>query len=112
MDKKDEKRNLPRVEVKWPITIFTDNDTMEGESRNITTEGLYICCDKPLPLKDVFRMTIKPPHHQAIGVTGKIVWSDLYGLDDDKGVYCMGICLVEITDEEKRLLNDMVSAYL
>ena len=112
MDRKKERRHLPRVEVMWPVTLFTDDNTIEGESRNISSEGLYICCDKPLPLNNVFRMSIKPPHHQAIGVTGKIIWSDLYGIDDDKDVFGVGICLAKISEDDRRLLNDLISIYL
>jgi hypothetical protein len=112
MPTEKERRQLPRVEVDWPITIFTDEGAVEGESKNITSDGLYINCDKPLPLNNIFRISIKPPHHQAIGVTGKIVWSDLYGIDDGDDLFGVGICLVEISEDDRNFLKDLISIYL
>ncbi|MFC1866924.1 PilZ domain-containing protein [Thermodesulfobacteriota bacterium] len=112
MDNNEERRRIPRIEVSWSISIFMDEETIEGESRNISSEGLYICIDKPLPLNETFRISITPPHHQAIGVTGKIIRSDLYGIDGDKGVCCIGVCLVEISEDDRRSLNDLISVYL
>ena len=108
----EDRRNLPRIEVNWPITIFTDEGDVEGESKNITSDGLYICCDKPLPLNHVFSISIRPPHHQAIGVTGKIIWSDLYGIDAGDDIFGVGVCLVEISGDDRKYLKDLISIYL
>lgn len=107
----DERRNVPRAEVAWPVTVFDEHNTIEGESRNISAKGLYICCDKPLPVNQVFGISIHPPNHQAIGVTGKVVWSDLYGIDDDKGIFGVGVCLIEISEEEQHVLKELISNY-
>ena len=107
-----ERRQLPRVDINWPITIYTDNDKIEGETKNITSEGLYVCCENPLPLNKVFRMSVNPPEHQSFGLTGKVVWSDLYGIEGNENVYGMGICLVEISDNEQIQLHNILSNYV
>lgn len=112
MATEEERRNQPRIEINWPITIYTDKGDIEGESKNITSEGLYISCEKPLPLNNLYSISIKPPHHQAIGVTGKIVWSDLYGIDDGEDIFGVGICLVEISEDDRDYLKGLISAYL
>ena len=104
-----ERRKEPRSDLKWPVSIFIDGDTIDGESRNITVNGVYICCEKPLRLNDTYRMLINPPHHQALDITGKVIWSDLYGLDKEMTVYCVGLCFVEISKEERVFLNDLIS---
>jgi len=109
MDNKDDKREHPRIEVTWPIKIYIDKEVINGEVSNISVEGIYICCEKPLRLGDTFRISVAPPHHQTIGVTGKVVWSDLYGLDNEKAVYGVGICLMEIADEDRHFLNNLIS---
>jgi hypothetical protein len=107
-----ERRQLPRVEVNWPITIYTDINKMEGETQNISSEGLYICCDNPLPLNKIFRMSISPPEHQSIGVTGKVVWSDMYGIEGKEDFYGIGICLVKISSAEQKQLHNIISNYV
>ncbi len=108
MESNNERREQSRVEIIWPITVFTDKGMIEGETVNITLDGIHIRCDDPLPMDNTFRMSILPPHHQAIGVTVKVIWSDLYGLDDSEGTYGVGMCLVEISGEDRRFLDTLV----
>ena len=108
MNDVSERRDHPRIEVEWPIALYFDDEIIEGTTKNITTDGIYICCNQPLPLDKVFRVSITPPNHQAVGVTGKVVWSDLYGLGDGKDVFGVGICLVEMSDKDRHYLNELV----
>ena len=107
MDNNIERRKQPRCEVKWPVAILTDQGTIEGEARNIGPGGIFIYCEEPLQLNEIFRMSIFPANHKAIEVTGKPVWSDLYGIDDRGKHVCMGVCFMETSDEDHRFLNDI-----
>ena len=104
-----EKRRQPRREIRWPVTILADHGTVEGETRNITGEGVFISCDEPLRLNEVFRMSVLPPDHSAIGVLGKVIWSDVYGLGEDESAYGMGVCLVKISTKDREFLEQMVA---
>ena len=114
MDIEKEKRNYPRIEISWPVTIYFDDETIEGETKNISVEGIFIQTEKPLPFKKQFSISINPPEHQAIGLKGEVVWSDLYGIDgaSNTDVYGLGICLVELSEEDKKLIKAMISNYL
>ena len=111
MNNADERRSEPRVEVSWPVTLFDSDTTIEGESTNISIKGLSVCCDKPLPINHVFRISIRPPSHQSIGVTGKVIWSDLYGMDE-KNMFGVGVCLVEVSEEDTKSLKELILDYL
>jgi len=104
-----ERRKNPRVEVSWPITIVAETGTIEGEIRNISVDGLLVFCEEPLRLNEVYRMSILPGKHHAIGVSGKIVWADAYCMDEDKAAFGVGICLVELTDEDRETLRALVT---
>lgn len=114
MEGKKEKRHNPRVEVRWPVTIYIEGEEIEGESRNISSEGFSICCEKPLPLKKIFSISINPPEHQAIGIKGEVVWSEIYGINGTgkESVYGIGICLVEISEDDKNIIKTMINNYL
>jgi hypothetical protein len=103
-----DRRTLPRNEVRWRVSIETVQGTIEGETRNVSLEGLLVCCDEPLRLQESYRIAILPPNCPAIGVTGKVVWSDVYGMDRDS-VFGMGVCLVEVSEKDRRLLEEAVS---
>jgi hypothetical protein len=104
----EEKRKHPRKEVIWPITIIAEHGTIEGEIRNITVDGLFIFCEEPLRLNETYRMSIVPGKHKAIGVTGKVVWADAYCMTEDKSAYGIGICLIQIKDQDRETLREML----
>ncbi len=110
MDDNIERRTNLRHHVQWPVSIITGEKTIDGSTLNITTEGMSISCDEPLPLNEFFRFYIIPPAHENIDVTGKIVWSDLYGVDENDTSFGMGICFVKISEKDSCYFNDIISA--
>ena len=105
-----ERRKHSRGDIRWPITVLADHGTIKGETRNISVDGISIRCDEPLMINEVFRIAILPPDRQAIGVSGKVVWSDLYAIDPNDTAVGLGICFVRITDEDRKIFEDAVSA--
>jgi hypothetical protein len=104
-----EKRRSPRVEVSWPITILAETGTIEGEIRNVSVDGLLIFCEEPLRLNETYRMSILPGKHHAIGVSGKVVWADAYCMDEENTAFGVGVCLVELTDEDREALRALIA---
>ena len=107
-----EKRGNSRRFVRWPIKVEVEHGTVGGETRNVSFDGIYIRCDEPLRVNENLRMAILPPHRRAIGLTGKVVWADLYGLDQDENAFGMGVCLVEIADRDRRVFEEAVSNHI
>ena len=108
-DEKERCKN-ERTELKWPITILADLATIEGVTLNISVDGINIRCEEPLLLNESYRMSILPPNHGAIEVLGKVVRSEFYGMSEDNSTFGMGVCLVEISDEERNALNALIPA--
>ena len=110
----NEKRKYPRVEVNWPVTIYCENEEIEGESRNISAEGIFISTEKPLPLNKPLSISVRPPDHQAIGLKGEVVRSDIYGIghDGETDIYGLGVCLVELSEDDKKVIKSILSKYL
>ena len=107
-----ERRNkVTRIEVTWPITVFTDEGTIEGETRNITAAGMFIKCREPLRVNETYRISIRPPNRQAIELTCKVIWSNLYGIDGQDTAYAMRFHFVKVSDEDRHLLSDTISAH-
>jgi hypothetical protein len=104
-----EKRRSKRSDVRWPVSVESEHGTIQGEIRNISLSGIYVRCDEPLRVNEDFRMAIIPPNRKAIGLTGKVVWADMYGLDEDENAFGMGVCLVEIAKEDQKFLQNAVS---
>ena len=109
MTNKEERRKNKRIELHWPITILADYATVEGVTVNISLDGVYIRCEEPLLLNESYRMSILPPNHDAIEVLGKVVRSEFYGMGEDNSTFGMGVCVLEIPDEEKNALRALLS---
>ncbi len=94
-----EKRRAKRSDVRWPVSVESEHGTIQGEIRNISLSGIYVRCDEPLRV-----------NRQAIGLTGKVVWADMYGIDHEENAFGMGVCLVEINEEDQKFLESAVSS--
>ena len=105
-----EKRRAKRSDVRWPVSVESEHGTIQGEIRNISLSGIYVRCDEPLRVNEDFRMAIIPPNRQAIGLTGKVVWADMYGIDHEENAFGMGVCLVEINEEDQKFIENAVSS--
>ena len=109
MPDKIERRKQARYEVRWPVTVFADDDKITGETVGISVSGMSICCEKPLHMDRIYRILILPPDHQIIEIAGKAIWSNLYGVDDNDATVGMGICFIEISENDREFFNDIIS---
>jgi len=106
-----ERRTYPRVNKRWPVTILTDNATVQAETRNITVNGIFIASKELLRLNETFFLNISPPNRQSIQVTGTVIRSDHLSLDEQNISYGMGICFVKVSDDDRHFLEDVISTY-
>ena len=109
MNDSTDKRQHPRTEIRWPLKIDKGGTIIDGETRNVSAEGISICCDEPLRLDDIVNISIEPQDQQSIEVYGKVVWSDVYGLDDKEKAYGIGVCFVQIAKDDRSRYHDLVS---
>ena len=104
MPNNDERQKNHRVDIIWPIGVDTDQGTIEGETRNISSAYLCIYCEEPLQLNKIYRFAVYPHNRVEMGVMGKVVWSESYDLNDKPVRVCMGIKIVEISDKDRTFL--------
>lgn len=112
MENSSEKRRHPRIKVEWRVIVSKGDDFIEGETENIAFDGIAICCEEPLPLDEIVSISIEPDEQQSIVVSGKVIWSDVYGLDDQNITYGVGVCFVKISDEDRSRFLDLISDLL
>ena len=112
MSAKIERRKHPRIDVRWPVAVMSDQGTIKGETRDISSEGVAIFCDEPLRLDASYHIAVTPPEHAALDVTGRVTWSNLYGMEDGHTPVGMGICFVELSGEDQVFLKQIVSAHV
>ena len=96
-------RGGPRVKVKWPVTVNTEKVSMEGVTLDLGTDGAFVSCAKPLRLNEVFDMVITAPD-QTIEVKAEVIWSNIYGPNDDITPRGMGVRFLKISGKDRRAI--------
>ena len=117
-----DRRKHYRMDARWPVTIILNSETVEGETTNISAQGVSISCDNPLLmgvstscdeslfLNEMCTLRIRPPDYDAIEVSGRVVWSDKHGIDGENRTVGIGVCIVEISDKDRSYFKDIIFA--
>ena len=100
-----ERRIYPRAKIKWPVKVETDKGTMNGVTSDVTPNGVFIHCQKPLRLNVVFEMAIDIPNSEhSIIAKAEVVWSNRWGPDDEITPRGMGVRFVKISSEARKFI--------
>lgn len=109
----NERREYPRAEIKWPAVIKTNQGTMNGVTSNVTPDGVFIHCQKPLRLNEIFELTIDIPNSdQTLTARAEVTWSNRWGPDDEISPRGMGVRFVKISSEARKFIARAALSYL
>jgi PAS domain S-box-containing protein len=106
-----EKRRYPRTKVWWPATLRTTVKSVEGTIRNICLGGAFISCETPLALNETFQVIIETTRQKSFSASSQVVWSNSSGLDKKDAPAEIGARFIEISRQERQLLQEMISAH-
>ena len=107
----EENRVYPRARLKWAVSAKVDGKVIEGVTKDISVSGAYVCCAKPLKLNVVLDMVIKAPD-KSLSVKAEVVWSNIYGPDDNINPRGMGVLFLEISGEDRKVIAKAVTNHL
>ena len=109
----ENQRGYPRADIKWPVVVKSDERTMEGVTSNVTPNGVFIHCQQPLRLNEVFDMEISiPGSDQSLSARAEVVWSNRYGPNDDITPRGMGVRFLRISSEARKFIARAAMDYL
>lgn len=104
-----ERRIQPRTEIRWPVTLLSTQDKIDGEIQNVSPTGAFVSCKEPPPLERSFFIIIKPPDRQTMSLAGKVIWSTILeplGVDATHGI---GIQFTNMTPADRQYLSSLVT---
>ena len=102
-----EGREHPRTEVHWAVSMETSEGTVAGEITNISLGGAFICCKKPLPLREVFRMTMIGPDNEPVKATAQVVWSNVNVPEEKVVNRGIGVRFIKMSDRHIQLVRQI-----
>ena len=103
-----ESRTHARADVRWQVSMETPDGTIAADAKNISLSGAFICCEKPLPLGEVFRLTMTGPDNEPFTATAKVVWSNVNVPEDRVINRGMGVRFIKMSDRHLRLVRQIL----
>jgi uncharacterized protein (TIGR02266 family) len=108
----EERGQRPTVDFTLPVRVKTPSGTIDAEMKNIGLGGAFVCCQKVLPLGEIFVLTIQPPKHKRLKLKAEVVWSNINVPEEKIVNRGMGIRFIQITRDDREFLNQLISAHL
>jgi c-di-GMP-binding flagellar brake protein YcgR len=103
-------RHYPRLRIRWPVYAQTAEQTIAGETESLSTRGAYVRCSQPLRINEVLDITINTPNsHRTLTARAEVVWSNMYGYDDELTPRGMGLRFLEISEEDQRYISGLLT---
>jgi hypothetical protein len=94
-----------KAKLKWPVSIKANGSSSDGVTLNLSTNGAYVKCAKPLRLNEVFDMILQVPNSDdPIEAEVEVVFSNIYGPDDDISPRGMVVRFLELSSEDRRII--------
>ena len=104
-----EKRRHRRVEVRWSSTIRTDDRVLQGEIRNISKGGAFICCKNPPEPGETLWTVIKASNGRRLLATNEVTWLSSNGQESDRAPQGMGVRFLTVSNESRRVIDEVVA---
>ncbi len=102
-----ERRLHPRILVKWPAIVETPQGSVEGETKDISVDGVFIFCADEPEIGKSFPLLLKPSEQRTISVVGAKIWSGSFTIDN-KTVFGMGVQFIKISTEDRNYIAALV----
>lgn len=102
-----QRRQHPRANINWPVSMETPDGTIEAEVKNISLGGAFICCKKPLSVGDVFHLIMVVPENEPVKATAQVVWSNVNVPEEKVVNRGMGVRFIKMSDRHIQLVKQI-----
>ncbi len=109
-DAGENRRRHQRMAVSWPASMQTSGGTIRVGLQNISLGGAFVLCQRPLPLKHRFRLSVDPPQFAGLSLNAEVVWSNINVPDDKVVNRGMGVRFIDNPEPEMKKLRQIIAA--
>jgi len=104
-----EKRFVPRVPVKWPVTMISPLAQVEGKIESVSSKGALVSCKDMPPLEEGLVMVIRAPDYKTMNLNGKVVWSTVLKSSEGDPHYGVGVQFTRMSADDREVLHAMIA---
>ncbi len=109
-----ERRAAERHDVTWSVDCETPDTFLYASISNISEMGIFVLTREPLAVGTRLTLRFAPPRHEPFVLQGVVQWVNPVRLGDDNPNPGMGVRFVDLSDDERERLVEVVRtiAYL
>lgn len=102
-----QRRKHPRANINWPVSMETSNGTIVAVVKDISLGGAFICSKEPLPIGEVFYLTMTGPDNEPVTATAEVVWSNVNVPNEKVINRGMGVRFIKMSDRHIQLVRQI-----
>ena len=106
-----EKRIVPRVQIKWPVTMLSPQLKVEGKIENFSSKGAFVSCKELPPLEEGFLMVIQAPNYKAMNLNAKVVWSTVLKSTEGDPYFGIGVHFTRMSPDDRQALHKLIAKH-
>jgi len=106
-----DRRTPTRIRAKWPVVVLTDKGVLLAETRDISSEGVFISCEEPLRPEEKLRVFIMAPNHRPLEIPAEVVWSNPHASEQETTPKGMGLRFTKDSSDQRGRLQDIVEQH-
>lgn len=104
-----ERRQCSRVLLGCPTMLTSTQGIMMGQIIDISLGGAFVCCKKPLNVKEGLELQFRlSPNSANLTVKGEVVRSGVHCLDSEIKCHGMGVRFNDLSPESHMSIKDVV----
>lgn len=102
-----ERRLHPRILVNWPATLHNVQGSIEGKTKDISADGVFIYLSEKPKFGVNFPILLRPSEEHSISLVGKKIWSRTFNINN-RPVFGMGVKFMLISPEDRQFISTLV----
>jgi hypothetical protein len=99
-----------KISVRWPVTIISDQGTLEAESRNITVRGIFVNSPKELrSISRIFQMIIHGPKKKSVLIRAKLAWANCDEKRQSRSLSGGSFFFLKVAKDDQEVLKELIA---
>jgi uncharacterized protein (TIGR02266 family) len=106
-----DRRTPTRIRARWPVVVLTAKGVLLAETRDISSEGVFISCEEPLNAEEKLRVFIMAPNHRPLEIPAEVAWSNPHSSEQETTPKGMGLRFTKDSSDQRGRLQDIVAQH-
>ena len=91
--------------------VLTAKGVLLAETRDISSEGVFISCEEPLNAEEKLRVFIMAPNHRPLEIPAEVAWSNPHSSEQETTPKGMGLRFTKDSSDQRGRLQDIVAQH-